>query len=198
MDAAPISKLCIASNIGWMIISTIGAIGGVSHGSADHLFALRYALAFMSSAVSLVSIKLWPKRVLGRLSILLFAPFILIEVAEIMAVYKCSSGVDSVWGIDCSELVMYSDSSRYLEMVTDQLAVLFLALANVWILWRCHMTDAHMIYDMKRMRKTASAEPFLSAVSSDAGVSEFISADEEGTSPKKVYNSLFCCLYLFA
>lgn len=187
MNSTKISKLCTASNIGWIIISTIGIVGGVSNNSDDHLFTIRYALAFASSGLSLISIKLFPKRVLGRLSILLFAPFIVIEVAEIMAVYNCSAGVESVWGIDCTELVMYRDDSRYLELVTDQLAVLILALANMWILWRCHMTHGHMIYDMKKFRKSVSAEPFLSAVSSDNGVSEFISADEEGVSPEKVY-----------
>ena len=194
-----ISKLCIVSNVGWMFISLIGVVGAVSHSSHDYLFICRYMLALASSGLSFIAIKVYQRRIVGRLSILFFMPFILLELVELWAVHRCSSGAETVWGMDCSSLVMYRDDSRYIQLITDELAVLFLSLANLWILWRCHMTQGHVIYDSKKLRKVVSPEPFLSAVSSDreGGVCDFISVDES-SSPTKVYTfSLVPLAYRF-
>lgn len=188
--------MCVASNAGWVFVSSVAVIGSISHGGKDYLFLVRYFAAFISSLISLIAIKVYPKRILGRLSILLFAPFVFLECLEICIVYKCAHGTDSYWGIDCSSLVMYRDDARLIEVITDQLAVLLLSVTNLWILWRCHMTQGHLIYDMKKLRKAISPEPFLSAVSSPGrAISDFISADEGGEympSPKKVFILLFC------
>jgi hypothetical protein len=185
-----IRKMCVASNVGWLFVSSVAVTGSVIHGSKDYLFLIRYLAAFISSLMSLTAIKVYPKRIVGRLSILLFAPFIILECMEICIVHKCGGGIDSYWGIECASLVMYRDDARLIEVITDQLAVLLLSVTNIWILWRCHMTQGHLIYDMKKLRKAISPEPFLSAISSvDGAISDFISADEGGEtmqSPKKV------------
>jgi hypothetical protein len=196
MNSGSVSKVCVACNVGWIIISVIGSAGALNHASSDYLFIIRYSLALSSSIISLVGLRCYPKQGFGRLSILLFSPFIFLELIEMWMVSRCSAGRDSVWGVDCSRLVMYRDDARYIELLTDELAVLFLAIAYLLILWRCHITQGHLIYGMKKMRKVVSAEPFLSATSEDRGVSEFLSADEEAgggglaAASPKVYNTL--------
>ncbi len=195
-----IRKVCTASNSAWVFISCVAITGSLFRGSEDVLFLARYCIALVSSTLSLVAIKVYPRRILGLASIFIFFPFILLEILEICIVYKCGNGWDSFWGVDCSSLIMYRDESRLLELITDQLAVLLLSITNIWILWKCHVQQGHFIYGMRKLRKSVSAEPFLSAVSSVGnGLNEFISADEDGEyapSPKKVLIFSFR-LYLF-
>ena len=66
------ARLCVVCNIGWIVVSTIGVLGSISHPLKDKLFLTRYVLALASSTASLVVIKLYPKRALGLLSIALF------------------------------------------------------------------------------------------------------------------------------
>ena len=193
-------KLCVICNIGWILVSLIGVFGTLSHPLKDKLFLSRYTLALASSIVSLVSIKLYQKRFLGTISIALFLPFVMLQLAEIWIVYKCNDDLQSYWGIDCDSLLLYPDSSgRVLQMITDELAVFLLGLVNMWVLWSCHVRSGHLLYDMKKLRKAVSPEPFLSATS-DHGVNEFLSA-EEGESSRMTTNvkvfSYFCFSSMF-
>lgn len=189
------ARLCVVCNIGWIVVSTIGVLGSISHPLKDKLFLTRYVLALASSTASLVVIKLYPKRALGLLSIALFVPFILLQLAEIWVMYKCNDEVSTYWGIDCDSLLLYPDTSgRVLQVITDELAVFFLGVVNVWVLWSCHVRSGHLLYEMKKLRKTVSPQPFLSPVS-DRAFNEFLSAEDgESRTHVKVFQffALLC------
>lgn len=170
-------RLCYASNIVWFLISGLVVIESVLHPPRDYLFLARYVLALVSSSLSAFSIAWKPSRFLGRLSVAVYAPFILIQLIEVWIERECGFGVERYWGVDCSSLVIYPADSRFLQVLVDQLAEFVLGLGNLLLLWECHVKKGHILYDTKRFKK-ALREPFLSARIQD----EYASA-EEGDSP---------------
>lgn len=157
----------------------------MTHPAKDILFSSRYALALLSSIASVLAIKVFHKRFIGKLSIALFIPFVFLQLAEVWVVYKCEPGIDRYWGVDCDSLLIFPDHSKLLQVITDELAVFLLGLANLFLLWECHVEYGHLIYDRKRI-KPAMRRRLLS--------DEFISA-EEGESNmimQKVF--IFCFL----
>lgn len=183
-------RLCLASNAGWILISLIGVFGSLTHPHMDVLFLYRYALALISSVLSVLNIQKYRSSFWGRVSVYLFAPFIVLQTTEILVLYKCeSSNLVSYWGIDCSTLLIYPDGTKIVQVITDELAVFILSVANLFLLIDCHSR----FYESSR---PSLYEPFLSFVSSD----EFVSA-EDGASPsgnkfatKQISKVKFCCV----
>ena len=144
----------------------------MSHPKQDVLFLSRYILALLSSVASMLAIKGLFERFFGKLCIALFLPFILIQLVEVWVVYKCNPAIDTYWGIDCSTLLIYPDESKFIQVVTDELAVFLLGIVNLFLLWNCHMTHAHRHEKKYRNIKHVSREAFLS------GHEEYLSAEE--------------------
>ena len=191
-------KVCYATNIVWIFISALVLIGSLSHPAKDKLFILRYTVAFISSFTSAIAISGKPSRFLGRLSVGVFAPFVLIQVVEIWIVHKCGPGVGSYWGVACSSLLTYPDDSRFLQVAVDELAEFLFGVANMYLLWDCHIKKGHLLYDARRFR-AALRRPFLSAAEGEASgnIQEYVSAEEGDFSASvvKVYN--FFALSIF-
>jgi hypothetical protein len=176
-------SVCLVSNIGWILISLIGVMGSLSHPIKDVLFLSRYSLALIANILSVISIRYIHRPVLGKLSVLLFLPFLFIQLFEIWVVCKCESGLSTYRGIDCDSLLIFPDESKILQIVTDEVSVFLLSAANLILLWQCHISKGYLIYGNRPFGKE-SRKPLLS------DNDEFISA-EEGESyinVRKVYD----------
>ena len=167
------SRVCLVSNIGWLVISTIGVVGSLSHSEQrDFLFVYRYSLSLLSSVISILALKFFHQRALGKLSVWLFVPFIFLQLTEIYIELKCQSNLDMVsyWGVECQTLLIFPDGAKLAQVVTDELAVFLLSLFNLVALWRCHYSYAYQVYGKPAIKK--KYKPLLS--------DQFVSA-EDGT-----------------
>jgi hypothetical protein len=122
-------------------------------------------------------------RKLGKASVALFVPFIFLQLTEVYIVYRCDSNpnLSSFWGIECSSLLVFREESKLIQVFTDEIAVLFLALMNLFILWRHHMKPGPVKGGVKSrwINRPLLSEDFTSVLSSDA----FVSAEEGDASP---------------
>ena len=172
-------NVCVGSNIGWLVVSLIGVGGSMLHPNIDILFFGRYILALLSSVLSFVAIRYYRQRIIGRSSVCLFVPFIILQLLEILVVYKCEKEpeISSYWGVSCSTLLVYPDGAKIAQVITDELAVFLLSVVNMFILVNCHILHGHLLYDLVEI-KNVNRDPFLSYNSAVSEEQRFISAEE--------------------
>ena len=182
-------SLCLASNLGWALISAIGVLGSVGRSNVDMLFLYRYVLALVSNVASITAIRYYRIRMLGKLAVLLFLPFIFLQLAEIWIVYKCDAGLSEYWGVSCSTLLIYPDGAKVVQVITDEIAVFLLSIANLFLLINCHIVKGYLLYDLPR---NPSLQAFLSADSE----AKYMSVEDEEHG-NKVNNIFFCMLLIF-
>ena len=177
------ASLCFVSNLGWIFISCLALLGSHTDSQEDVLFYYRYLLSLVSSVVSVLAIKFVRKRRLGQISVFLFVPFIFLQLAEAYVVYKCGQNPDleKYWGVACSSLLVFREETKLIQVLTDEFAVLVLGIANLIILWRCHITFGFILYRSESKvgatQRQALRKPLLSENVSDGsgGFTSFIS-----------------------
>ena len=186
---SPVAKLCFVSSLGWLCISCLAIFGSRLDTQKDVLFLYRYLLSFSSSCFSLVALKYPRVRYVGVSSFVLFVPFLVIQLVELYIVYRCDVDpqLETLWGVDCDSLLVFRDDARFIQVITDELAVMVLALVNLSVLWRCHVAVAS---SPKKRLSPALQRPLLSENLSSASFTSFQSASadpylsaEEGEAP---------------
>ena len=144
----------------------------------DALFLYRYLLSFSSSCFSLAALKYPRVKYIGVSSFVLFVPFLVMQLIELYIVYRCDVDpqLESIWGVDCDSLLVFRDDSKFIQVLTDEVAVMLLALVNLAVLWRCHV--ATPISSKKRF-SPALQRPLLSENLSAASFTSFESASAD-------------------
>ena len=144
----------------------------------DALFLYRYLLSFSSSCFSLASLKYPRVRYLGVSSFVLFVPFLVMQLIELYIVYRCDMDpqLETLWGVDCDSLLVFRDDSKFIQVLTDEVAVMLLAVVNLTILWRCHIVA---ISPPKTRFSPSLQRPLLSENLSAASFTSFQSASAD-------------------
>jgi hypothetical protein len=143
----------------------------------DVLFFYRYLLSFSSSCLSLAALKFPRVKYLALVSVVLFLPFLVMQLVELYIVYRCDVDpqLDTLWGVYCDSLLVFRDDSKFIQVFTDEFAVIVLALVNLTILWRCHVTAM----PPKRRVVPSLQKPLLSENLSAASFTSFQSASAD-------------------
>jgi hypothetical protein len=182
------ASMCLITNVAWMLISGLAIFGSRTDPQKDALFYYRYNLALISSFISMVAIKCGVRKYLGIASVMLFVPFIFLQLTEVYIVYRCDSNpnLSTFWGIDCSSLLVFREEAKLIQVFTDEMAVLALALMNMYILWNYHASSTERNDPPPvGLRKPLLSEDFTSVHSSDP----FMSAEEGDASPSMMSTS---------
>ena len=174
---SPVVSLCLVSSLGWLFISSLAIFGSRSDTQKDILFFYRYLLSFSSSCLSIAALRYPRFRYLGVGSFALFIPFIVIQFLELYIVYRCDadSQMQGMWGVDCDSLLVFRDDAKFIQVLTDEVAVILLAFVNLVILWRCHVVSM----PPKRRVSPNLQRPLLSENVSAASFTSFHSASAD-------------------
>ena len=174
---SPVHRLCLVSSLGWLFISSLAVFGSRMDTQKDVLFFYRYSLSFSSSCLSLASLRFPRIKYLGLLSVWLFLPFLVMQLVELYIVYRCDVDpqLETLWGVYCDSLLVFREDAKFIQVFTDELAVIVLAAVNLTILWRCHVTTV----PPKRRFSPSLQKPLLSENLSAASFTSFQSASAD-------------------